>query len=92
MDLHFCVGYGKPNVTMKDCFLLLRIHDTLNMLTGAKWFSTLDLKSSYWRVALHPDNRKKTVFSTGQGLWQFMVRLFGLCNAPAMFELLMKPS
>jgi hypothetical protein len=89
-DLHFCVNYRKLNdVTRKDCFPLPRIDDTLDTLAGAKWFSTLDLKSGYWQVDLHPD-KEKTAFSTGQGLWQFTVTPFGLCNAPATFKRLME--
>jgi hypothetical protein len=37
-------------------------------------------------VALHPDDKEKTAFSTGQGLWQFTVLPFGLCDAPAVFK------
>jgi hypothetical protein len=90
-ELHFCVDYRKLNdVTKKDCFPLPRTDDTLDTVAGAKWFSTLDLKSGYWHIDLHPDDKEKTVFSTGQGLWQFMVMPFGLCNAPATFERLME--
>jgi hypothetical protein len=53
----------------------------------AKWFSTLNLKSGYFQV--YPDDKEKTTFSLDQGLWQFTVMPFGLCNAPAMFERLM---
>jgi hypothetical protein len=77
-DLRFCVDYRKFNVTKKDCFPLPRNGDTLDTLAGAEWFSTLDLKSGYWQVALHPDDKEKTAFSTGQGRWQFTVMLFGL--------------
>lgn len=56
---------------------------------GKSWFCTLDLKS-YWQVRLDYKDREKTAFSVGNGLWQFTVMPFGLCNAPATFERLME--
>jgi hypothetical protein len=85
------VDYRKLNdVTKKECFPMPRIDDTLDTLAGAKWFSTLDLKSGYGQVDIHPDDKEKTAFSTGQGLWHFTIMPFGLCNAPATFESLME--
>ncbi|GFW48024.1 hypothetical protein TNCV_2402111 [Trichonephila clavipes] len=87
----FCVDYRKLNdVTKKDSYPLPRIDDTLDTLSGHKWFSTLDLKSGYWQVEIHPKDREKTAFTSGQGLWQFKVMPFGLCNATATFERLME--
>ncbi|GBN76508.1 Retrovirus-related Pol polyprotein from transposon 297 [Araneus ventricosus] len=87
----FCVDYRKLNeITIKDSCPLPRIDDTLDALNGSQWFSTLDLKSGYWQVEMQPEDREKTAFTTGQGLWQFKVMPFGLCDAPATFERLME--
>jgi hypothetical protein len=84
-DLCFCIEYRKlNNATRNKCFPLSRTDDTLDRLVGAKWFSTLELRSGYWQVDLHPDD-KKTAFLMGPGLWQFMVMPFGLWKAPATF-------
>ena len=76
-------------MTVKDAYPLPRIDDTLDMLAGKRWFSTLDLASGYWQVSLSPEARCKTAFATHSGLFQFRVMPFGLCNAPATFERLM---
>ncbi|GFW86876.1 retrovirus-related Pol polyprotein from transposon 412 [Trichonephila clavipes] len=56
----FCVDYRKLNdVTKKDSNPLPRIDDTLDTFSGHKWFSTLDLKSGYWQVEIHPEDREK---------------------------------
>ncbi|GFX38676.1 hypothetical protein TNCV_4187651 [Trichonephila clavipes] len=86
-----CVDYRRLNdVTKKDSYPLPRIDDTLDILAGNTWFSTLDLKSVYWQVELQHDDKDKAALTTGQGLWQFQVMLFGLCNVPATFERLME--
>jgi hypothetical protein len=65
-ELRFCVDYRKLNdVTKRDCFPLPLIDDTLYTLEGDKWFSTLELKSGYWQINVQPDDKEKTVFSTG---------------------------
>ena len=89
-DWRFCVDYRRLNdVTTKDSYPLPRIDESLDLVSGSSWFTTLDLKSGYYQVPLSPESRPKSAFCTGRGLWQFKVLSFGLCNAPATFARLM---
>jgi hypothetical protein len=90
-DLRSCADYRRLNaVTRKGWFPVTKTEDTLHMIAEAKRFSNLDLKSRYGKNDLQPSNRKKTAFSIGLGLWQFTFIPFGLCSAPATFNLMIE--
>ncbi|GFW33918.1 retrovirus-related Pol polyprotein from transposon opus [Trichonephila clavipes] len=86
----FCVDYRKLNsVTKKDVYPLPRIDDTLDCLKGAKFFSSMDLRSGYWQIEIDEADREKDGIYYPEGLYEFKVMPFGLCNAPATFERMM---
>ncbi|XP_066267523.1 uncharacterized protein [Branchiostoma lanceolatum] len=87
----FCVDYRKLNaVTVPDAHPLPRIDDTLDAMAGSCYFSTLDMRSAYWQVPVHPDDRHKTAFITSDNLWQFKRLPFGLMNSGATFQRLVQ--
>ena len=86
----FCVDFRKLNqVTKKNSYPILLIDDILALLGKAKYFTSLDLKSVYWQVAMNVTDKEKTAFACHRGLFEFKVMPFGLSNAPAVFQEIM---
>ncbi len=86
----FCVDYRKLNAdTVKDQYPLPQIADIFDQLGGSTIFSTIDLKTGYWQIPMHPNDAHKTAFRCHRGLFQFRRMPFGLCNAPASFQRIM---
>jgi hypothetical protein len=57
--------------------------------SSAKIFSTLDLNSACFQIALDPETKHKSGFVTHEGVFVFNRMPFGLKNAPMSFKMCM---
>lgn len=88
--MRLCIDYRAINaVTRRNTHPLPRIDECLERLGGAKYFSSIDLKSGYHQVRIRADDVLKTAFNTRHGSFEFLVLPFGLTNAPPTFQRMM---
>ena len=66
--------------------LLPKIDEMYASLRGAKIFTTLDLCSGYYHIALDQESKAKTAFVTPFGKYEFNAVPFSLAQAPAYFQ------
>ncbi len=86
-----CIDFRKLNdMTVKDAFPLPRIDQVINSMGSAKWFTSVDMGSTFWQVPLDEESKLKTAFATENGLFECERMPFGLCNATATFQRLMQ--
>ena len=95
-----CVDYRKVNSLQKEIkctdkgtgclslYPLPKIDEMFAKLKGARFFSTIDLRSKYYHIGLTRESRTKSAFMVPMGKWEFKRTPFGLSQAPAYFQLL----
>lgn len=85
--LRLVIDYRQLNeITIKDRTPLPLITEIRDRLTGANWFTALDLKGAYNLIRIREGDEWKTAFRTRYGLFECLVMPFGLTNAPATFQ------
>lgn len=82
-----CVDYRELNAnTHPEHYPLPRIHEQIDRLNGAHYFSSLDMASGYHQIAVDQDSIEKTAFVTPDGQYEYLAMPFGLRNAASVYQ------
>jgi hypothetical protein len=85
--LRFYVDYQALNaITKKDRYPLPLIHETLQRISKAKWFTKFDVPTAFHKIRIAEGDEWLTAFRTRFGLFKWLVTPFGLANAPSTFQ------
>ena len=81
------INYQKLNkATKKNYFPLPFLDQMLNRLARHEYYCFLDGYSGYNHITISLVDQEKTTFTCSYGAFAFRRMLFGLCNAPSMFQ------
>lgn len=81
---------GLNRLLKRNSMTLPHIDELLARLGNAKFFTKLDLRSSYHQILVRPEDRHMTAFSTPIGHFEWRVLPFGEANAPSTFVQMMR--
>jgi len=84
--LRLCVDYQGLNAIMvKNRYPLPLITEIIDRVTGAYYFSKIDLKDVYYWLRIKAGDEWKTAFQTRYRHYEFLVVPIGLTNVPVTF-------
>ena len=86
-EIRLCVDFRNLNrSSLKDNYPLPKIEQILQKVVGAQRISMVDGFSGYNQIAMHPDDKEKTAFTTPWGAFMYDKMPFGLMNVGATFQ------
>ena len=67
IEYRYCCDFRRVNdLVTPEAIAMPRIDETLDCLSGAKYFSTLDLQAGYWQMGIEPESRPITAINTSR--------------------------
>ena len=65
------------------------ISELIDQLSGAKYFSKMDVQWGYNNIWIKEGDEYKAAFCTNRGLFEPLIMFFGLTNSPATLQTMM---
>ena len=85
--IRICVDLSRLNEKVKrENFPLPSIDQSLGLLSGAKYFSKIDLNFGFWQTKLSDDSKLLTTFITPFGRFAFNRLVMGLSSSSEYFQ------
>jgi hypothetical protein len=85
--IRICVDLIQLNKSIiREQIILPSVEETLSKFAGAKFFSKLDCRDSFWQVPLREESRLLTTFLTPWNRYCFNRLSMGLCSASEYFH------
>ncbi len=85
--IRVCIDLTEPNRSViPGRFPLPTFEELSSQLSGAQFFTKIDLKRGYLQLPLAPEARNLTAFVCHEGVFRFKRVPFGLCSAVAAFQ------
>lgn len=86
-DVRICIDMRQANkAIVRETHPLPTLDDIWPQLKGAKVFSKLDIRNAFHQIELAPESRFITTFITKRGLMRYTRLIFGINNAPELFQ------
>ena len=86
-EIRVCGDYRRVNEAIKrEYHPMPTIEEITDDMSGAAYFSRLDLRSGYHQIVLKEESRGLTTFTTHKGLFQWKRLPFGINAASEVFQ------
>ena len=89
--LRVCLDARAPNKAIRrTTYPIPTLESITDDLSGAKYFSKIDLRSAYCQILLDEKSRELTTFISEKGMYRYKRMIFGLTSASEDFQRIME--
>ena len=89
--IRMCVDYRKINSRiLKDNYCIPKIEDLFSTLSGAQYFTSMDLSKAYYQLPLSKNAQRISAFTTPVGNFTWLRMPMGLKNSGSQFQRLIE--